>query len=379
VQTVRVRYTGASRREKGSILDEVCRVCGYDRKYAIGLLAHPAVARTKPIVRPRARRYGEDVRRVLADLWEISDRLCGKRLAPFLPELIAALERHDHLHLAPATKDLLVAISPATADRLLASQRRQHAAHGLALTKPGTLLRQQIRVRTAFGWDEKAPGYLEVDLVAHCAENAAGDFLYTLTLTDIATGWTECQAILNRSQEAVINALEVVSKLLPFRIRGVDSDNGSEFINHLLKRYCDAHQIEFTRCRPYHKNDQCHVEQKNWNVVRRHIGYARYEGEEQRGLLQSVYRRLRMHVNFFQPSLKLKCKERHDARVCKSYYPAHTPYKRLLASRTLDEESAADLNEFYLGIDPLDTLEQMRDCIRRLQAHAQHHQCRSDA
>ena len=261
VREVSSRYKRASRSEKSQILDEFCQTGGYNRKYALGLLGTPPPPRTVPIERPRAKRYDAEIRRVLTQVWVMSNGLCSKRLVPFMLQLLDALQSHQELCLSGPIREKLLSISPATVDRLLGIVRRSHPLRGRSTTKPGTLLRDQIRVRTEFPWDEQKPGYFEADLVAHCAESTAGDFLYTLTLTDIATGWTECQPLLNRSQIGVTDAIERTRKLLPFPILGIDSDNGSEFINHNLKRYCDERKIEFTRSRPYKKNDQCHVEQ----------------------------------------------------------------------------------------------------------------------
>jgi hypothetical protein len=367
------RYRAADSKEKSRILDEFVMTCTYNRKYALGLLNNPPPIRKEPIKRPRAARYNEDVRRALAELWEDSGGLCSKRLIPFLPELIAALERHDEMVLSAPVRKKLLCISPATADRLLGQVRRAHPLRGISTTKPGTLLREQIKVRTSFGWDETNPGCTEIDLVAHCAQSAAGEFLHTLTLTDIATGWTECQSLRNKSYLCVTEAIERIRKLLPFPLKGIDSDNGSEFINHHLKDYCQERKIEFTRSRPYHKNDQCYVEQKNWTVVRQQIGYARYEGEQECRYLQSAYRFLRLYVNYFQPSLKLKHKERfgeHDQKVRKQYHEAKTPYQRLLDSKILSNEDAAELTELYEGLNPRELRRRLHESILKLQQAA---------
>lgn len=362
-----VRYKAASRSEKSRILEEFCQTCGYNRKYAMGLLRNPPPLRKAPIKRPRATRYDAEVRRVLLQVWEMSNGLCSKRLVPFLPKLLDALERHNELCVSAPLSEKLLGISAATVDRLLGSARRSHPMRGRSTTKPGTLLREQIRVRTEFAWDEQKPGYFEADLVAHCAESTAGEFLYTLTLTDIATGWTECQPLLNRSQIGVTQAIERIRTLLPFPIFGIDSDNGTEFINHNLKRYCEERNIEFTRSRPYKKNDQCHVEQKNWTVVRQHIGYARYEGVEEWRLLGSVHRWLRRHVNFFQPSVKLLSKDRDQAKIRKRYDQAKTPYQRLIDYGILPKDTLQDLETFYLDLNPLDLLRQLSASLNRLQ------------
>jgi len=369
IREVSARYALAGRTEKSRILDEFCQTGGYNRKYAVGLLRRPGATVCGPIKRPRAQVYGRQEREALAQLWKLSDCLCSKRLVPFLPELIVALERHGELCLCADVRAKLLTISASTADRLLAAERNVRPLRGLTTTKPGTLLRQQIQVRTQFGWDEQKPGYFETDLVAHCAESMAGDFLYTLTFTDIATGWTECQGLANRSQILVTAAIDRIRKMLPFPVLGIDCDNGTEFINHVLKGYCDKHKIELTRCRPYRKNDQCYVEQKNWSIVRHYMGYARYEGAQECSHLQSAYRWLRRYVNFFQPSLKLLAKDRdpdNPAKVRKRYDEAKTPYQRLLVSDALDEPARQDLATFYADLNPAQVREDLHTCIRRL-------------
>ena len=370
VREVSVRYRLATRPEKTVILDEFCLTGGYNRKYAIGLLRNPPSARMTPIRRPRAKRYGPEVVNALVRVWEFSGGICSKRLIPFLTEFLTALERFNLLCISDQTREKLLAISVATADRILSANRRQLPNRGLSTTKPGTLLRNQIPIHTYYSWDEQKPGHFEIDLVAHCAESTAGEYVNTLTLTDIATGWTECQSIQNRGQIGVVDAITRVRKLLPFPMLAIDSDNGAEFINHLLHNYCKTQKIGFTRCRPYKKNDQCHVEQKNWTVVRQHIGYARYEGAEECRLLQSVHRWLRLHINFFQPSMKLIYKERdkeNAAKVHKKYDQARTPYQRLIASKILDETALEDLRTFYDGLNPVDILNELNGAILRLQ------------
>lgn len=347
-----LRYRGAPRREKSRILDEFCRTCGYNRKYAIGLLREPPVKRTAAVKRSRARTYGKEVGSALAKVWEASDRLCAKRLVPFLGELVEVLERHQELELPTQTKDRLLGISPATADRLLGPVKRQLNWRGLTTTKPGTLLRKQIAVRTANDWSENEPGYFEADLVAHCGISTHGEYLNSLVLTDVATGWVELEALRNKSQLSVSSAVERIRKRLPFLMKGIDSDNGSEFINATLHRYCQAHNITLTRCRPYKKNDQCRVEQKNWSVVRQRIGYARYEGSEECAHLAGVYSYLRPFTNYLQPSVKLIEVKRDGAKVHKTYDAAQTPYRRLVASLT-DKDALDELREYYLTLNPV--------------------------
>lgn len=332
VRTVSPRYVTATGAEKRRILDEFVATTGYHRKYALALLRHPPPPRTTPIRRPRRARYTPALQRTLVRLWEIADRICAKRFVPGLPELIDALERHGELTLDAPMRDLLLALSPATADRLLAPARRAALPRGRTTTKPGSLLKHQIPLRTFADWDDERPGFLEIDLVAHGGERSDGEYLHTLVLTDITTQWTECVALRNRGEQAVSDAIADARTRLPFPLLGLDSDNGGEFINHLLYRYCDRERITFTRCRPYKKNDQCHVEQKNYSIVRQTVGYDRSEGGEAYQALLALYRPLRLYTNYFQPSVRLVSKERIGSKVTKRYDRAQPPYQRVLAT-----------------------------------------------
>jgi len=261
------RYREAHRKQKSIILDEFIVSTGYSRKYAIGLLKLPVVARVKK-KRGRRKRYGKDVQEALLVAWAAANYIASKRLAPFLCELVPVLEHHGHLELTSEVREQLLSISPATIDRLLQPWRADHQYSGISTTKPGQLLKHQIPVRTFADWEERLPGFFEADLVAHCGCSAAGAFLYTLVLVDIATGWVECLALLHRSKDAVIEALGRARRMLPFPVLGLDTDNGSEFINNALIEYCKEEKITFTRARAYKKNDQCFVEQKNGVIVR---------------------------------------------------------------------------------------------------------------
>ncbi len=255
------RYREARSAQKSVILDEFVAATGYARKYAIRLLAAPVSAPVAPITRPRASRYGPAVQEALRVAWAAANFLCGKRLVPFLPTLVASLERHGHLHVTDEVRTQLLAISPATADRMFARFRRAERPHAISTTKPGTLLKHQVPVRTFQDWNETRPGFVEADLVVHCGTSPAGSYLATLVLTDIATGWTECLALRQRTQEAVLQALDRARRLLPFPLLGLDTDNGKEFLNAALIAYCAREQITFTRGQPYESNDQCFVEQ----------------------------------------------------------------------------------------------------------------------
>jgi len=307
VEATRPRYLKANRAGKKHILNEFVANTGYHRKYAIRILRHGP--RPKGLKKKGHQKvYQGEVVQVLIWVWEICGRICSKRLKPFLPEIVSVLERQNELHLTAETKTLLLSMSRATIDRRLGPARFEHP-HGLSTTKPGTLLKKAIPVRTYTPWEDEKPGFVEIDLVAHCGETTEGPYLNTLTATDLATGWTECLAIPNKTQAAVSQAVQELRQRLPFPLLGLDSDNGSEFINDTLWRYCQSEQITFTRSRPYHKNDQAHVEQKNWSVVRHTVGYDRLETPQELALLSSIYADLRLYVNFFQPVLKLIAKQ----------------------------------------------------------------------
>jgi hypothetical protein len=271
--------------------------------------------------------YGPQVLQALAVAAEATGWICGKRLVAALTDLIPALEREGALHLSDAERSALLGMSAATIDRRLAERRRMQRPRGVATTKPGSLLKSQIPVRTYTPWDEQAPGFVEIDLVAHCGTTTAGEYACTLTLVAIATGWTECAAIANKGQTAVLAALGRLRARLPFALHGVDCDNGSEFRGAHLVRYCQAQRLTLTRCRAYHKNDQAHVEQKNWSVVRQLVGYDRYEGAETVAALEGVYALLHVSVNGYLPVMKLVGKERAGARVRKRYDTPQTPYR----------------------------------------------------
>jgi hypothetical protein len=353
------RYAEASPAQKGIILGEFIQVTGYSRKYAIRILSqsqnHNIPIKTA-IKRVRPRKYGPEVQEALSTAWAASNFICAKRLVPFLPELVANLERHDHLTLTAQTRQQLLAISSATADRILTRLKKEGQPKGIGTTKAGTLLKHQVPIRTFSQWDNVKPGFFEIDLVAHCGYGAEGSYLYTLTLTDVATGWTECQALLHRGKSAVMQGLERARKLLPFAVLGIDSDNGVEFINNDLIAYGVRENITFTRGRAYRKNDQCFVEQKNKAVVRQLVGYDRFEGEQSYRQLTELYRAVRLHTNVFQPSMKLLLKRRDGSALYRKYDTAQTPLQRLLAANILGEEAKARLLEISEALDPIPLL-----------------------
>lgn len=350
-EAIRGRYLKANKIEKQQILEEFVSATGYHRKYAIRLLRHGTSSGNKK-KRGRSKKYTGEVVDALVQIWEICGRICSKRLKPFLPEIVPILERHHEIQLSAETKALLFEMSCATIDRRLQKERFE-SRRGLSTTKPGTLLKKAIPVRTYTPWDEERPGFEEIDLVAHCGQSVEGQYLFTLTSTDIATGWTECLAIANKTQVAVSEAIQQLQQLLPFDLLGLDSDNGAEFINGLLFRYCQSEEITFTRSRPYRKNDQAHVEQKNWSIVRRTIGYDRLTSPEELALLQSIYADLRLYSNFFQPVFKLIGKEKVDGKTIKTYDTPITPYRRVLASDLVPLKDKVRLTNLFVSLNPV--------------------------
>ena len=358
------QYRRSRKGEKGRILEQFVEATGYDRHYAAWLLrGHGKRVAFKPTVvfegdigqrsRPRRRRtYGPEVFQALKKIWEILDCMCAKRLAAALPEVVPRLVECRELRVKKSVQKQLLEISPATIDRLLKPERAKHTLKGRATTKPGTLLKHQIPIRTFSDWDDARPGFLEMDLVGHDGGRAEGDYCFSLDLTDVATGWTVLAAVPNKAQKWVFEAIEELRDRLPFAVLGLDSDNGSEFINHHLLAYCKEQQITFTRARPYRKNDTCYVEQKNWSIVRRLVGYGRYTSPDALHILNKLYLVVNDYNNFFFPSLKLKQKLRDGAHVLRRYHRAQTPYQRLMESPHLDPAIKQTLETHYNTLNP---------------------------
>jgi hypothetical protein len=368
---LRPRYTLGSRKDKQRVLDELVATTGYHRKYAIQLLNHPP---KRPAGKRRASKpkYGGTVRAALEQVWRAANGICGKRLVPIMAALVEALERHGELKLDPDTRHLLLALSPATADRLLKRTRAGSKPHGMSTTKPGTLLKKAIPVRTFAEWDDAKPGFMEIDLVAHCGDSTHGEYLNSLDMVDVKTRWVELCGLINRSQATVKAAIIACRERLPYPLLGLDSDNGAEFINAGLKHYCEAQQITFTRSRAYKKNDQAYVEQKNWTAVRQTVGYDRYEGEAACQALNAVYEPLCLYLNFFQPVMVLVEKTRHGAKVKKRYDLAKTPYQRVLDSPDVREDIKQRLRTLYLTLNPLALLRQIECRLEALWKLAVH-------
>ena len=353
LQRIYSRYQKASRSEKEGILDEFCAICSYHRKHAIRLLNQPLpAAKTGPRRRVRGRIYGSQTISVLKAVWEAADYPWSVRLKALLPEWMPWIRRR--FRLGARTEQQLLRISARSIDYRLKGEKRKWRRRLYGRTKPGSLLKHHIPLKTDH-WDVDVPGFTEIDLVSHSGDSAAGDFCYSLNLTDIHTGWTESQAVLGKSQEAVRGALEAIRQTLPFALRGIDSDNGSEFINSHLYRYCQAEAIQFTRGRPYKKDDNAHIEQKNWTHVRRLLGYVRYDSAEARDAINDLYREeLRLFQNLFLPSVKLAKKERVGSRLRRHYEAAQTPLQRLQTSGKADAERIAELERQRVKRDPFE-------------------------
>ena len=365
-EAIRERYLAASKGKKGEFLDQFTMVTGCHRKAAIRLLRRTGRAKVKR-KRGRPRRYGHDVVSALRVVWEATDRLCSKRLQPFLPELVKILRKHGEAPVNAGTEAQLCRMSPATIDRLLRPYRLVGGRRlRLSTTRPGSLLKKSIPIRTFTEWEQDRPGFLEIDLVAHCGESTEDFYLTTLTTVDVASGWAECMGVWGKGQQRVRAAIHRVRQRLPFPLRGIDSDNGGEFINQYLFNYCRDEDITFTRSRPYKKNDSCHVEQKNWSVVRRLIGYDRYDTKAALETLNRIYDLTRHHVNFFQPVMKLVHKTRHGAKVYKVYDTAQTPYQRLLAAGVLTEAKQQELAATYHRLNPVLLLRQINENLEHL-------------
>ncbi|MCB9418586.1 MAG: DDE-type integrase/transposase/recombinase [Ardenticatenaceae bacterium] len=363
VQRLQPRYLKADRKEKTKILDEFVAVTGLHRKAAIRRLRQQNQPKRER--RGRQKIYTGSVVSALTQIWRICGGICGKRLQPILADMVTSLERHQELALDQETKRLVLAVSPATIDRLLqpfkTSQQR-----GQSTTKPGGLLKHQIPVRTFADWDDTQAGFVEIDLVAHCGESTAGQFLCSFTATDVATGWTECFSLRHRSQIAVTEALDQLRQRLPFPLLGIDSDNDSVFINDLILNDCQMHKITFTRCRPYKKNDQCFVEQKNWSIVRHTIGYQRFESQAAHQLLGDIYAELHLYTNLFQPTFKLVSKKRTGAKVYKKYETPKTPLQRVLDMKLLSPENSDLWQATYRDTNPAQCRRNIDEKVKQL-------------
>lgn len=356
-KAIRGRYREAAGLAKRRILEEFIAATGYHEKSAIRVLnSSPAVTACRRRQRPSL--YDEAVRAAIIVLWEASDRVCGKRLRALLPILLPALERNGHLKLDEEIRAKVLTMSASTIDRLLRVPRNATRARRRARVESEP--RRRIKMRTFADWHEPPPGSMEMDLVAHCGEVNRGSYVHSLVVTDIASGWTEAAPIVVRESSLVVETVERIRAGLPFALRALDVDNGSEFVNDRLIEYCLSHGIELTRSRPYRKNDQAWIEQKNGAIVRKLVGYRRFEGLAAARAITRLYAASRLFVNFFQPSFKLAAKERNGAKVTKRYHAPQTPCERLLQAEGIPSVVKDKLREIAAELDPLKLLEEMR-------------------
>lgn len=363
------RYKKVSKPLRARILDEFCQVCGYHRKYAIRLLGGPAPQ--KPKATPRKGRrptYGAKVIRSLTAIWEAAGYPCSARLKALLPLWLPwALKR---LAISAPVQKQLLSISPATIDRRLGSKKRQLKKKLYGRTKPGTLLKHHIPIKTD-SWDVKTPGFTEIDLVSHSGNSASGEYLHSLNVTDIDSTWVESRAVMGKSQIGVLNAMKEIEQALPFKLLGIDSDNGSEFINYHLKTFCDLNKIQFTRGRPYKKDDNAHIEQKNYTHVRKIFGYLRYDSPSAQNAMNELYQNdLTILQNLFLPSMKLMKKTRVGSKLKRRYDKPKTPLERLLNCPQADPVKTQELKRLRNRTDPFQLAKGMEQKLERIFAMA---------
>lgn len=358
-------YKKASWKTKQQMITQLMQATNYKRSYASFILLHPPVSPRKKLKRIGKSKY-EVIVSPLRKLWGISNFAAGKRLVEMIPSYIETLTRDKELFLADKQKELLLSVSAATIERLISSERKRVFGKGKTTTRPGTLLKNQIPIHVFTRWSDRKPGFGEIDLVAHCGPTAKGEFAYTLDFIDLDTNWNECVAFLGRGENNAQKSLVVIRNRLPFRLLGIDSDNGEEFINWHLYHWCKKKEITFTRCREYRKNDQAHVEEKNWSVVRRYTGYKRFETQKQVILLNKLYGQLRLYFNFFQATLKLERKERINGKVKRIYPKAKTPYQRVLEHKDIPEKNKEKLREQYKTFNPAKLLRTMQEITDQL-------------
>ena len=364
LKEIMLRYIESTKIEKKIILNEFCKVCNYNRKYAIRLLNSNSLATKRNMSkRGRKKKYNHPILYdFIKEIWVKTNLPCSKRLKTIISIWLPFYE-YD---LPEDIKELLLTISPASIDRLLKPIRRKYSKRGLCTTKPGSILKKQIPVNTN-QWEESQPGFLEADTVAHCGNSVADTFAHTVNCVDIATSWTEQRAVWGKGEKGVRNAIESIESHLPFPLKGFDCDNGSEFLNWHLWSFFDNRKrpIQFTRSRPYKKNDNAHIEEKNWSIVREYIGYQRFDNENIVEKLNELYtNEWNDYFNFFIPSVKLIEKYRKKSKIIKKYEKPKTPYQRILESGYIDEKSKIVLSKYYQRLNPFHIQKRMEEKIK---------------
>lgn len=349
---LREEYLKSTKKEKTRILNEYTKNTRHNRKYVIAMLNADDVWANKGERKLRPKRYGPEINAPLVKVWGIFDFPCGQRLRPCITEELERLRVFGEINISDKIAAELKQISSATIDRRLKVPRQAEHKRQFSTTRPGSLLKKKIPIRLT-DWDTQKVGFLEVDLVAHCGSSARGNFLNTVSLTEIATGWWEGEAIMGKGQKVTLEAIKLMKQRTPFNWRGLDSDNGSEFINYPLSDYCHDEKLIFTRSRENKKNDNAYVEQKNWTHVRKILGYFRYDTSLEQTIINSLYRNeLRLYKNFFQPVMKLAEKVRIGSKRHRKYEPAKTPFKRLIESDQINEAAKMELKAVYQNLNP---------------------------
>ena len=364
------RYQQAEKAIRRQILDEFCQVCGYHRKYAIRLLGGPPPQKPKERRRIRATTYGHQVIGILSTIWEAAGYPWSVRLKALLPLWMPWARKR--FQLTPSIEKQLLAISPRTIDYRLKAKKHQIRRKIYGRTKPGTLLKHHIPIKTD-SWNVQSPGFAETDLVSHSGNCADGEFIHSLNLTDIHTAWVESRAVMGKGQSGVVCALDEIREALPFALLGIDADNGSEFINYHLRAFCDQRMIQFTRSRPYKKDDNAHVEQKNWTHVRKLLGYVRYDSQEARAAMNDLYcNELRLFQNLFQPSVKLVRKVRIGSKLKRIYDTPQTPFQRLCESPKAKPHKVAELKKLLKSQNPFELSKTIDQKLERIYSLANH-------
>ena len=350
LKAIYTRYRRASKEVRALILDEFCQVCGYNRKYAIRLLNGPAPQKPASLRKTRCPSYPAKVISVLSLIWEAAGYPCSQRLKALLPLWLPWAQKR--FSLSAQIQRQLLSISPSTIDRRLKAKRRLLKKRLYGRTKPGTLLKHHIPIKT-HSWDVSTPGFTETDLVSHSGNSERGEFIHSLNVTDIHTTWVESRAVMGKGQTGVLEAMKEIEQALPFKLLGIDSDNGSEFINYHLKAFCDQKKIQLTRGRPYKKDDNAHIEQKNWTHVRKIFGYLRYDSEPARQAMNDLYQNeLRTLQNLFLPSMKLIRKLRVGSKLKRRYDKPQTPLERIAACPQADSLMITELKKLRDTTDP---------------------------
>jgi hypothetical protein len=366
---VKSRYLKADKRGKSLMLKEFVKNTGYHEKYAVRILAAGHEYKSKCINRKIHCIYTNCDIYWLKKIWEIMDYPCGQRLAPQLPEIISKLIQFKELDIPKDTQEKLKNIGSSTIDSRLKNYKSEIRRKINSTTRPGSLIKKQIPIRTV-SWNEKRIGCCELDTVAHCGDNASGEFIVSLDLTDILTGWTETEAVLGKAQNRIITGLNNIKERLPFPLAAIDPDNGSEFINWQLFQFCMERKIEFTRGRPYAKNDNAHIEQKNWTHVRKVFGYKRRETEAELAIMNDLYRNeIRLYKNFFMPNVKLIEKKRvgqNGEKIKRIYDKAKTPYQRVLDCDQVSKEAKRNLKEQYYNLNPAELRRRIQSKLKKI-------------